>query len=64
MKDPTTDAEYEAAIEAAGYEFLDLGNGFAVRNIERGGTTRLEAEELTDALYEAWCMVTPTEEAR
>jgi len=38
MKEPTTDAEHEAALEDAGYKFLDLGNGFAVRNIKRGGT--------------------------
>ena len=61
MKEPTTDAEYEEVIEEAGYKFLDLGNGFAVRNIERGGTTRLESAEMSDALYEAWCMVTPNE---
>ena len=61
MKEPETDAEFEAAIEAEGYKFLDLGNGFAVKNIERGGTTRLEADEMSDALFEAWNMVKPDE---
>ena len=56
MKEPTTDAELEAAIEAAGYKFLELGNSFAVRCVERGGTTKLEAEELSDALYEAYIL--------
>jgi hypothetical protein len=61
MKEPETDAEFEAAIEAAGYKFLDLGNGFAVRNVELDGTTRLEADEMSDALFEAWNMVKPDE---
>lgn len=58
-KEPQGDAEYIAAIEKAGYRFLDRGDGFAIRCIEGGGTTRLEATEMSDALFEAWQMVKP-----
>ena len=58
-KEPQTDAEYVQAIAAEGYRFMELGDGFAVRYIKGGGTTRLEATEMSDALFEAWQMVKP-----
>lgn len=59
MKEPVTDAEFEAALYAAGHELIDGGGVFAVRNLEGGGTTVLEAESLSDALFEAWNLVKP-----
>lgn len=61
MQEPTTDAEFEEAIAAAGYRFLDLGGQFAVVNKARGGRTFLEATEMSEALFEAWSLVKPDE---
>jgi hypothetical protein len=58
-KEPQSDAELEAAIEANGYKFINHGSYFAIRNKERGGVTKLEATEMSDALYEAWSTTKP-----
>ena len=59
--EPQGDAELEAAIESNGYRFLDNGGYFSIQNIERGGRTKLEATEMSDALYEAWQFTKPEE---
>lgn len=60
-KEPQGDADLEAAIEANGYRFIDMGNYFVVQNKEGGGRTKLEATEMSDALYEAWSLTKPEE---
>lgn len=56
MKEPNTDAELEDAIKKAGYEFIDTGSWFVIRYIKGGGQTRLKADELSDALFEAYSL--------
>lgn len=57
--EPQGDAALEAAIEANGYRFIDCGSYFAIENKEGGGRTKLEATEMSDALYEAWSFSKP-----
>ena len=53
-REPETDAEPERAIEQAGHRFFARDGYFIVQNVRLGGTTRLEAESRSDALFEAW----------
>jgi hypothetical protein len=59
MKEPETDTELEKAIKKVGYTFHDHGDSFSIKCIEGGAITHLEAEERSDALFEAWNMVKP-----
>lgn len=59
MEEPKTDDEYHAALEAAGYRLIDNGSCFSVQHLERGGCTRLDSEDLSSALWEAWNLVRP-----
>lgn len=59
MKEPQTDIELEEAINKAGYTFHDHGDSFSVKCDKGGAITNLEAEERSDALFEAWNMVKP-----
>ncbi len=59
--EPQSDADLEAAIEANGYRFIENGNYFSIQNKERGGKTKLEATEMSEALYEAWQLTKPEE---
>lgn len=55
MTTPTTDAEYRAALEAEGCRFIDNGSSFSVQH---GPVfTRLEADNYSDALVEAYHLV-------
>lgn len=57
VKEPETDAEFEDAIEETGHAFIDHGDSFSVRYNKTGAITRLEADNLSDALFEAWNLV-------
>jgi hypothetical protein len=54
---PETDDEFVAAIAALDHEVLDYDEYFEVRRRSTGATTRLEADEWSDALFEAWSLV-------
>lgn len=59
-KEPVTDAELEAALEGVEHEVIDHdGDTFSVRNKITGSQTRLEAEDYSSALFEAWHLVKP-----
>lgn len=59
MKEPTTDAGYEADLEKWCCEVLKIDeNTFIVEN-STGGQTRLEASDYSNALFEAWHLVKP-----
>ena len=53
-KEPTTDSEYEEALESWGVEFLDWGDGSFGARAKEGGITDLEASDLSGALFEAY----------
>lgn len=57
--EPTTDDEFITALEALGYTLIENGEkDFTVQRIkDGGGATRLDAEEYSDALFEAWHLV-------
>ncbi len=56
----TNDAYCQDLLAKNGYELIDEGNGhFDVVRIKTGSTTRLEADNLSDALFEAWHLVKP-----
>lgn len=55
--EPRTDAEFETAIQGAGYELIDTESGFVLHCVKGGGQTQLESEDLSSALYEAWNLV-------
>lgn len=57
--DPQTDAEFEAALEKRHHELIDHGDSFSVRNKKTGASNKLDADEYSDALFEAWNLVKP-----
>jgi hypothetical protein len=57
MNEPKTDAEFEAALTTLNHELIEDGNGFAVRNKDGGGITKLESEDESSALFEAWHLI-------
>lgn len=58
MKEPQTDAEFEDALEKLGYQVFDMDSDeFIVLNRKTGSQTKLDAEDLSSALFEAWHLV-------
>lgn len=56
--EPKTDGEFEAALEELGCELIDHdADVFSIHNRLTGSTTKLDAEEYSDALFEAWHLV-------
>lgn len=58
MDEPQTDAELSAALAGIGCRVVDDGSRFRLVN-SRGGSTLLEADNLSDALFEAWHLAKP-----
>lgn len=59
-KEPKTDDDFHTALEKRGYRLIDHGDDtFSVERTKTGATTHLEADNLTDALSEAWNLVKP-----
>jgi len=59
MKELRTDNEFEKALEKRGYRFHDNGDSFSIEYVKTGSRTKLEAIEMSDALFEAWNLVKP-----
>lgn len=59
MKEPETDAELEAALENINCEVIDTGGGFSVRDRSTSSQSKLEAEDISNALFEAWNLMKP-----
>jgi len=55
-KDPETEQELEAALKKLGVKVIDHGDDTytAINEKGGGGKTSLEADNYTDALFEAW----------
>ena len=57
MKEPTTDQELADAIRKTGHDVIEDGEGYSLVNRRGGGSTMLDGETLSDALFEAWALV-------
>lgn len=59
MMEPMTNVELEAALDAINCVVFDDNERFFARNRQTGSTTRLEAEDYSSALFEAWNLMKP-----
>lgn len=57
MSTPKTDDDFIRELALFGHEVVDGGGVFVLVNKTLGGQTILEADNLSDALFEAWCLV-------
>ena len=54
-----SDYDLKLKLEANGYVVVEYGDAFGVRSKSTRSETRLEADNLTDALHEALSLVEP-----
>ena len=57
MKESKADAELEKALHRAGYRLHSYEDGFTVEYVRTGKQTKLGASEASEALVEAWSLV-------